>query len=100
MAAAVDHDPSNGAKPVAPARIRDVAARAEVSLKTVTNVVHGRSNVSPQTRDRVLAAIAALGYRPSIAGRMLQRGRSNVIALAVPRIDEPYLGALAHAMIG
>jgi DNA-binding LacI/PurR family transcriptional regulator len=82
-----------------PARIKDVAARAGVSLKTVTNVVHERPYVSADTRARVKAAIAELGYRPSLAGRQLQSGRSNTVTLAVPRIDEPYLGALAHAMI-
>jgi LacI family repressor for deo operon, udp, cdd, tsx, nupC, and nupG len=82
-----------------PARIKDVAARAGVSLKTVTNVVHERPYVKQETRERVLAAIAELDYRPSRAGRQLQSGRSNLIALVVPRIDEPYLGGLAHALI-
>lgn len=76
-----------------------MAARAGVSLKTVTNVVHARPNVSPGTRERVLAAIADLDYRPSLIGRQLQSGRSHTVTLAVPRIDEPYLGALAHALI-
>lgn len=82
-----------------PARIKDVAARAGVSLKTVTNVVHDRPHVSADTRARVKAAIDELRYQPSLAGRQLQSGRSNMITLAVPRIDEPFLGALAHAMI-
>ena len=82
-----------------PARIKDVAARAGVSLKTVTNVVHGRPYVRADTRQRVLDAIDALDYRPSLAGRQLQSGRSNMLSLAVPRIDEPYLGSLAHALI-
>ena len=72
-----------------PARIKDVAARAGVSLKTVTNVVHQRPYVKEETRARVLAAIKELDYRPSLAGRQLQSGRSNMITLAVPRIDEP-----------
>ena len=72
---------------------------AGVSLKTVTNVVHERPYVSMTTRQRVLAAIAELDYRPSLAGRQLRGVRSNISTLAVPRIDEPYLGALAHAMI-
>ena len=67
---------------------------AGVSLKTVTNVVHERPYVKQETRERVLAAIAELDYRPSRAGRQLQSGRSNLIALVVPRIDEPYLGGL------
>jgi DNA-binding LacI/PurR family transcriptional regulator len=72
---------------------------AGVSLKTVTNVVHNRPYVKQETRDRVLAAIAELDYRPSNAGRQLQSGRSHLITLVVPRIDEPYLGGLAHALI-
>lgn len=82
-----------------PARIKDVAARAGVSLKTVTNVVHERPYVRADTRARVQEAIDALGYRPSLAGRQLQSGRSRMVTLAVPRIDEPYLAGLAHACI-
>ena len=82
-----------------PARIKDVAARAGVSLKTVTNVVHERPYVRADTRQRVLDAIDELDYRPSMVGRQLQSGRSNILTLAVPRIDEPYLGSLAHALI-
>lgn len=81
------------------ARIQDVAELAGVSLKTVTNVTHGRPNVRDSTRAKVLAAIEELDYRPSQLGRQLQSGRSQMITLAVPRIDEPYLGSLAHALI-
>ena len=86
-------------RPTRPARLKDVAELAGVSLKTVTNVVHERRHVKADTRARVKAAIAELGYTPSLVGRQLQSGRSNIVALAVPRIDEPYLGALAHALI-
>ncbi len=89
---------ANG-RPARPARLKDVAELAGVSLKTVTNVVHERLHVKAETRARVKAAIAELGYTPSLVGRQLQSGRSNIVALAVPRIDEPYLGALAHALI-
>ena len=81
-----------------PVGIKDVAALAGVSLKTVTNVVHERPNVAPRTRRRVQEAIDALGYRPSAAGRVLQSGHSRTIALAVPRVDNPYIGALAHVI--
>ena len=86
-------------RPLRPARIKDVAARAGVSLKTVTNVVHARPYVADDTRERVQAAIDELGYQPSRAGRQLQSGRSHLLTLVVPRIDEPYLGALTHALI-
>lgn len=91
--------PGVAAEGVPRARLKDVAALAEVSLKTVTNVVHERPNVREETRERVLAAIATLDYRPSLAGRQLRGLRSNILTLAVPRVDEPYLGALAHAVI-
>jgi LacI family transcriptional regulator, repressor for deo operon, udp, cdd, tsx, nupC, and nupG len=84
---------------VRPARIQDVAQRAGVSWKTVSNVLHGRSNVRPETRARVQAAIAELNYRPSLASRQLRMGRTHLLALAVPAISEPYFGELAHAMI-
>ncbi|MEV5963149.1 LacI family DNA-binding transcriptional regulator [Kribbella sp. NPDC051952] len=92
-------DAGADSRPTRPARLKDVAELAGVSLKTVTNVVHERRYVKDETRARVKAAIAELGYTPSLVGRQLQSGRSNIVALAVPRIDEPYLGALAHALI-
>lgn len=95
----MDVVPAEDSAPTRRATIKDVAARAGVSLKTVTNVVHERPYVKDETRARVLAAIHDLDYRPSLAGRQLQSGRSNMITLAVPRIDEPYLGALAHELI-
>jgi LacI family repressor for deo operon, udp, cdd, tsx, nupC, and nupG len=94
-----DDGPGGSSRPPKPASIKDVAALAGVSLKTVTNVVHARPYVSEQTRARVQAAIEELDYRPSLAGRQLQSGRSNTVTLAVPRIDEPYVGAMAHAVI-
>ncbi len=54
-----------------PARLIDVAARAGVSLKTVSNVISGAVPVSPTTRARVEAAVAELDYRPNLAAREL-----------------------------
>lgn len=74
------------------ARLKDVAALPPVSLKTVTNVVDERPYVREETRERVLAAIAELDYRPSLAGRQLRGVRSNIVTLAVPRVDSPTPG--------
>jgi len=82
-----------------PARIKDVAAAAGVSFKTVSNVVHGRPNVGPETRQRVLAAIAELAYRPDPAARQLRQGRTNTLTLVVPEITSPYFAQLAHLTI-
>jgi DNA-binding LacI/PurR family transcriptional regulator len=76
-------------------RLRDVAAHAGVSIRTVSNVVNDFQYVAPATRARVQASIDALGYRPNVAARNLRRGRTGLLALVVPEIDSPYFSDLA-----
>ena len=78
------------------ARIEDVAARAKVSVGTVSNVLNRPHAVAAKTRDRVLAAIAALGYRPNEAARSLAAGRSRTIGLVVPDVTNPFFADLAR----
>lgn len=59
----------------------DVAALAGVSAQTVSRVVNGRSNVDADTRDRVLAAMDKVGYRPNSAARALKSGRFRTIGV-------------------
>jgi DNA-binding LacI/PurR family transcriptional regulator len=59
----------------------DVARAAAVSHQTVSRVLNGHPNVRPATRERVLAAIEALGYRPNLAARALASGRSTQLGL-------------------
>jgi len=80
-------------------RLSDVAAAAGVSVKTVSNVVNDHINVAPQTRARVQAAIEELNYRPNLSARSLRRGRSGVIALAVPELHAPYFAELARFVV-
>ncbi|MFD2351672.1 LacI family DNA-binding transcriptional regulator [Nonomuraea ferruginea] len=80
-------------------RLKDVAALAGVSIKTVSNVVNGYPFVKPETRERVERAIAELNYRPNLTARNLRQGRSGVIALAVPDLDIPYFAELATNVI-
>jgi DNA-binding LacI/PurR family transcriptional regulator len=63
--------------------IRDVAKRAGVSHQTVSRVINKSPRLRPETRDRVLAAIEELGYRPSAAARALAHGRSGRIGLLI-----------------
>ncbi|MFC4942833.1 LacI family DNA-binding transcriptional regulator [Pseudonocardia sp. GCM10023141] len=76
--------------------LRDVAVRAGVSTKTVSNVVRGYRHVSTPMRERVQAALDELGYRPNLSGRSLATGRSSMLALAVPDLRRPYFAELAH----
>jgi predicted RNA-binding Zn ribbon-like protein len=61
-------------EPPRPATLVDVAGRAGVSIKTVSNVVTGAVRVAEPTRSRVVAAIEQLGYRPNLAARALRAG--------------------------
>lgn len=81
------------------ATLRDVAAAAGVSVKTVSNVVNGYVHVTPQMRSRVKTALADLDYRPNIAARNLRRGRTGLIALAVPSLRNAYFAELAHLIV-
>lgn len=80
-------------------RLKDVAERAGVSVKTVSNVVNGYQHVRPDTRARVEAAIAELRYRPNLSARNLRKGRTGLIALAVPELDIPYFAELARHVV-
>ena len=80
-------------------RIKDVARRAGVSEKTVSNVINDHPNVSARTRSAVEEAIAELGYRVNLAGRHLRRGESGVIALIVPELDLGYFAELSDLVI-
>ncbi|WP_250009209.1 LacI family DNA-binding transcriptional regulator [Actinoplanes sp. M2I2] len=77
------------------ANLRQVAERAGVSVRTVSNVVSGFALVAPQTRERVQRVIDELGYRPNAAARHLRGGRSGLVALVLPEIASPYFGELA-----
>jgi len=75
--------------------LRDVAAHAGVSFKTVSNVINHHPNVTEKTRAKVLASIEALQYRPNPSARSLRHGRSGFLALAVPELASPYFSTLA-----
>jgi DNA-binding LacI/PurR family transcriptional regulator len=82
------------------ARLKDVAQRAGVSIKTASNVVNEYQHVSVQTRQRVVAAIEELGYRPNLAARYLRRAPVGVIALEIPHLALSYFTELAEHAVG
>lgn len=81
------------------ATVKDVAIRAGVSPKTVSNVVNGLVPVREETRVKVEVAIAELEYVPNLSARGLRNGRTGVIALALPDLSTPYSAELAHHIV-
>lgn len=78
------------------ATILDVAARAGVSIATVSRVLNGTRPVAPEMRDRVIAAADELGYTANLLGRALRQGRSHSVGLVVPDLENPFFATLAQ----
>jgi len=74
--------------------IRDVAKVARVSTATVSAVVNESAFVSPELRARVVAAVASLNYAPMSAARNLKKGRSQLIALVVSDLANPFFARI------
>ncbi|MEO8151980.1 MAG: LacI family DNA-binding transcriptional regulator [Rhizobacter sp.] len=71
--------------------IRDVARHLNISIGTVSRALNGKADVNAETRQRVLAAAATLGYSPNQSGRSLRHGTTDVIAVLIPTSREQQL---------
>jgi LacI family transcriptional regulator len=78
--------------------IRDVAGHAGVSVGTVSNVLNRPDTVSEATRQRVLDAIAALGFVRNESARHLRAGHSRTIGLVVLDIANPFFTDVARGV--
>ena len=72
--------------------LEQVAARAGVGRGTVSRVINGSSQVSPQTRQAVQAAVAELGYVPNLAARALVTRRTDTVALVISESEDRLFG--------
>ncbi|NQX05070.1 LacI family DNA-binding transcriptional regulator [Rathayibacter sp. VKM Ac-2856] len=82
------------------ATMQDVARRAGVSIATVSFVVNGSKPVSPETAERVRAAMRELGYRPHALARALARRRSMMIAIVYPLVPSRPLNTATTFLAG
>ena len=78
------------------ATVREVARRANVSIATVSRVARGIGQVAPETRDRVLAVIEEVGYRPSHLGQALAARRHAALGIVFPGLSGPYYSEVIH----
>lgn len=76
----------------------DVAALAGVALKTVSRVVNAEPSVTPETADRVRAAIAELGFRRNDSARAVRKGQTASIGLVLENIGDPFYSLLARSV--
>lgn len=83
---------------MANATIRDVARRAHVSVASVSRVLNGREAVSEETRERVAAAVKALGYVPHAGARSLSLARTHAIGVALPDLHGEFFSEIVRGM--
>ena len=78
--------------------LKDVAAKAGVSIATVSRVLAGDYPVSAQTKQRVLGAVQALHYHPNGIARSLRQSKTNTLGVLIPDIANPYFMQVIRAM--
>lgn len=78
--------------------IREVAESAGVSYATVSHVINNTRWVSQETRERVLAAMDALNYRPNALARSLRQGKTNTIGLVLPDSANPFFAEISRSI--
>jgi LacI family transcriptional regulator len=80
------------------ATIEDVARISGVSNATVSRVLSGYEFVRETTRNRVMKAVEHLGYTANLQARSLAGGRSQIIGLLVPNLDNGYVGTIMQGI--
>jgi LacI family transcriptional regulator len=78
--------------------IKDIANRAGVSTATVSYVINGTRFVSEELRERVLAAVAELDYRPNAVAQSLRQKKTRTIGLIVPDNSNPFFAEVAKGV--
>jgi LacI family transcriptional regulator len=78
--------------------IKDIAARAGVSISTVSRVINQSVPVDPATEIRVHEAIGALGYRPNLLARSFRSNVTHTIGLLVPDNSNPFFAEMARVI--
>ncbi len=82
----------------APVRLKDIARDMGLSTVTISKVLRGHSDISEETRKRVLKRMKEMHYQPNFAARALITGRTYTIGLVVPDLLHPFFAQVAKAI--
>ncbi|HMI53590.1 MAG TPA: LacI family DNA-binding transcriptional regulator [Candidatus Saccharimonadales bacterium] len=83
-----------------PVRMKDIARDLGVSVITVSKALRNHSDISAETRARVLKRSKELNYRPNLAARSLVTGKTSMMGLVVPDLVHSFFSELARGMSG
>lgn len=81
-----------------PVRLKDIADDLNLSKMTISRVLRGQTDVSPETKARVLQRVKELNYRPNVMARSLRTGHTSTMGLIVPSLHEAYFSDLAQGV--
>lgn len=79
-------------------RMKDIARDLGVSVITISKVLRNHPDISEETRERVLARVKELDYRPNLAARSLVTGRTYLVGLVVPDLLHPFFAEIAKSL--
>src|SRR6476619_2089936 len=79
-------------------RMKDIARDLGVSVITISKVLRNHPDVGDETRQRVLARVKELDYRPNLAARSLVTGRTYLVGLIVPDLLHPFFADVAKSL--
>lgn len=80
------------------ATLKDVAAKAGVTVTTVSRMLNNRGYISQQTREKVLAAMKELDYHPNELARSLTKRHTNIIGIIVPSVAHPFFSQAVNEL--
>ncbi len=87
-----------GQEEMGEATIRDVARHAQVSIASVSRALNGLGNVRAETRERVIAAAAELGYVPHAGARSLSLARAHAIGVVLPDLHGEFFSEFVRGL--
>lgn len=76
--------------------LKDVAAKAGVTVTTVSRVLNDHRHISKKTKDKVYQAISELNYHPNEAARSLTKKHTNIIGVIVPTVKNPFFAEIVE----
>ncbi|OPH59969.1 LacI family transcriptional regulator [Paenibacillus ferrarius] len=81
-----------------PATIKDVAKAADVSVATVSRVLHNLTGYSDKTKQKVMQAVEELGYQPNAIARGLVNKRTQTIGVLFPHVSSSFSSDILHGI--
>jgi len=79
-------------------RLQDIADELKLSKMTISKVLRGQTDVSAETKARVLKRVKELNYRPNISARSLRTGQTHSVGMVVWSLSDPSVSSIVRGI--